>query len=98
MGDQTVHADFFVLNFVQVQKQFGHKLFEQLDGIVVFSSLGFQNAKAIARLQLREIASSMTPKGLIIYPSEALLTEILWMAFWWQVSLFSVMNGSLQVL
>ncbi|XP_058203162.1 chaperone protein ClpB1-like [Rhododendron vialii] len=68
----------------EVQKQFGHKLFEQLDDIVVFSSLGFQNAKAIARLQLREIASLMTPKGLIIYPSEALLTEILWMAFWWQ--------------
>lgn len=47
-----------------------------------------QYSKAIPRLQLRDIASSLTAGGLIIYPSEAALKEILWKALWWTVSVF----------
>ncbi|KAI8566022.1 hypothetical protein RHMOL_Rhmol02G0006800 [Rhododendron molle] len=67
----------------KVQKQLKHELFEQLDDIVVFSGLSTQYSKAITRLQLRDIANSMTTRGLIIYPSEAALKAILWKAFWW---------------
>lgn len=79
---------FFVVYFMQVQKQLKHELFEQLDDIVVFSGLSTQYSKAITRLQLRDIASSMTTRGLIIYPSKAALNAILWKAFWWMVSVF----------
>ncbi|KAG5566588.1 hypothetical protein RHGRI_002218 [Rhododendron griersonianum] len=46
-------------------------------------SLTFDYCKAAARLRLREIASSMTRRGLIIYPSEAALHLILGWGSWW---------------
>lgn len=77
-----------MLHFVQVQKQLKPELFGQLDDIVLFAILSFDKCKAAARLRLRDIASSMTRRGLIIYPSEAALSHILSMGFWWRVSGF----------
>lgn len=58
-----------MLYLVQVQKNLKPELFQELDDIVLFAVLTFDYCKAAARLRLREIASSMTRIGLIIYPS-----------------------------
>lgn len=77
-----------MLYLVQVQKNLKPELFQELDDIVLFAGLTFDYCKAAARLRLREIASSMTRRGLIIYPSEAALHLILGWGFWWTVSAF----------
>ncbi|KAF5944309.1 hypothetical protein HYC85_018386 [Camellia sinensis] len=57
----------------EARRYFKPELFEKLDDVIVFKCLSPEQSMAIGRLQLRDIASSITEKKLILYPSEAAL-------------------------
>lgn len=72
----------FASSLSQTKQHFRPQLLENVDDVIAFRSLSFQQLKAVARLQLRDIASCMTQKGLIIYPSEAALDIIVQRSTW----------------
>ncbi|GMP72923.1 hypothetical protein CsSME_00030804 [Camellia sinensis var. sinensis] len=57
----------------EARRYFKPELFEKLDDVIVFKCLSPEQSMTIGRLQLRDIASSITEKKLILYPSEAAL-------------------------
>ncbi|CAL5411681.1 unnamed protein product [Camellia sinensis] len=57
----------------EARRHFKPELFEKLDDVIVFKCLPPEQSMAIGRLQLRDIASSITGKKLILYPTEAAL-------------------------
>ncbi|XP_059639847.1 chaperone protein ClpB1-like [Cornus florida] len=77
----------------EARRHFRHELFEKLDDVILFKYFTFEHDIAAARLQLRDIASSMrtmTEKRLILYPSDAALCDI--SSKWHHVSFHSPYN------
>ncbi|KAM5588652.1 chaperone protein ClpB1-like [Rosa sericea] len=66
----------------ETKNHFGPQFLEYVDDVIGFRSLSSQQLKAVARLQLRDLAVYMTQKGLIIYSSEAALDIIVRRSAW----------------
>ncbi|KAL6282091.1 hypothetical protein ACE6H2_013020 [Prunus campanulata] len=79
---ETKHNYCYLSLLRETKQHFRPQLLENVDDVIAFRSLSFQQLKAVARLQLRDIASCMTQKGLIIYPSEAALDIIVQRSTW----------------
>ncbi|KAF7147416.1 hypothetical protein RHSIM_Rhsim03G0080100 [Rhododendron simsii] len=92
----------------EAKKYFKPELFEKLDEVIVFEALSYKQNRAVGRLQLRDIASSISGRRLILYPSGAALCEIvvresawpynkvwdLWAAVILNFEVFKCSNGS----
>ncbi|KAI8563112.1 hypothetical protein RHMOL_Rhmol03G0087900 [Rhododendron molle] len=65
-----------ILSHGRAKKYFKPELFEKLDEVIFFEALSYEQNRAVGRLQLRDIASSIAGRRLILYPSEAALREI----------------------
>lgn len=72
----------FASSLLQTKNHFGPQFLEYVDDVIGFRSLSSQQLKAVARLQLRDLAVYMTQKGLIIYSSEAALDIIVRRSAW----------------
>ncbi|KAB2601014.1 chaperone protein ClpB1-like [Pyrus ussuriensis x Pyrus communis] len=79
---ETKHNLCYLSLLREAKQHFRPQLLEYLDDVIGIRSLSVQQLKAVARLQLRDIASCMTQKGLIIYPSEAALDIIIQRSTW----------------
>ncbi|XP_068322138.1 chaperone protein ClpB1-like isoform X1 [Pyrus communis] len=79
---ETKHNSCYLSLLREAKQHFRPQLLEYVDDVIGIRSLSVQQLKAVARLQLRDIASCMTQKGLIIYPSEAALDIIVQSSTW----------------
>ncbi|KAM1685721.1 hypothetical protein ACFX13_037772 [Malus domestica] len=79
---ETKHNSCYLSLLREAKQHFRPQLLEYVDDVIGIRSLSVQQLKAVARLQLRDIASCMTQKGLIIYPSEAALDIIVQRSTW----------------
>ncbi|KAM1423166.1 hypothetical protein ACFX2I_005219 [Malus domestica] len=79
---ETKHNLCYLSLLREAKQHFRPQLLEYVDDVIGIRSLSVQQLKAVARLQLRDIASCMTQKGLIIYPSEAALDIIVQRSTW----------------
>ncbi|KAM1762720.1 hypothetical protein ACFX12_005330 [Malus domestica] len=79
---ETKHNLCYLSLLREAKQHFRPQLLEYMDDVIGIRSLSVQQLKAVARLQLRDIASCMTQKGLIIYPSEAALDIIVQRSTW----------------
>lgn len=78
---------------MQAKKYFKPELFKKLDEVIVFEALSYEQNRAVGRLQLRDIASSISGRRLLLYPSEAALREIVVRELAWPyVCLYSQFN------
>ncbi|KAK3034170.1 hypothetical protein RJ639_034310 [Escallonia herrerae] len=64
------------------QSHFRSELFDKVDDVIIFKPLSMNQFNAVIRLQVRDIALSMTDKRLILYPSEAAAGSILKGSTW----------------
>ncbi|XP_058207594.1 chaperone protein ClpB1-like isoform X2 [Rhododendron vialii] len=67
------HRCAYISLLMEARKYFKPELFEKLDEVIVFNVLSYEESMAVGRLQLRDIASSIKARRLILYPSEAAL-------------------------
>ncbi|KAM1108563.1 hypothetical protein ACFX13_005276 [Malus domestica] len=79
---ETKHNLCYLSLLREAKQHFRPQLLEYVDDVIGIRSLSVQQLKAVARLQLRDIASCMTQKGLIIHPSEAALDIIVQRSTW----------------
>ncbi|KAK2967148.1 hypothetical protein RJ640_026539 [Escallonia rubra] len=86
------------------QSHFRSELFDKVDDVIIFKPLSMNQFNAVIRLQVRDIALSMTDKRLILYPSEAVASSILkgstWMSgesinLWLQENMVPVLSDML---
>ncbi|KAF7147963.1 hypothetical protein RHSIM_Rhsim03G0079500 [Rhododendron simsii] len=70
------HRCAYLSLLTEAKKYFKPELFEKLDEVIVFEALSYEQNRAVGRLQLRDIASSISGRRLLLYPSEAALREI----------------------
>ncbi|KAK3017444.1 hypothetical protein RJ639_007602 [Escallonia herrerae] len=54
----------------------GSTLYDEVDDVIMLKKLNVQEFNAVARLQLRNVSSTLDQKGLILYPTEAALLSI----------------------
>ncbi|XP_004295258.1 PREDICTED: chaperone protein ClpB1-like isoform X2 [Fragaria vesca subsp. vesca] len=66
----------------ETKNHFGPQFLEYVDDVIGFRSLSSQQLKAVARLQLRDLALCIIQKGIIIYSSEAALDVIVRRSTW----------------